>query len=145
MKPDVDDRHVERDSAALKEHVTRLFDAFLAHDVQTLRDGRTADWKGFQIRSTRIVRGVDDYTTELEAVLAGLVVERYEFLEFDVDFYGDLALVFYVARDWLGQVDGDGPRTVLIRALDVYRRVGEEWTQIASNICALPDPQTATR
>lgn len=135
---------MEHDTAALRQHVTRLFDAFLAHDVQTLRDGRTADWKGFQIRSTRIIRGVDDYTTELESVLAGLKVERYEFLEFEVDFHEGLALVFYVARDWLEQVDAHGSRTVLIRALDVYRQIEDVWIQIASNICAVPDPPPAT-
>lgn len=121
-------------------HVVRLFDAFLAGDLETLRNGRTTGWKGFQIKSTHLVCGVDDYMTELDAVMGGMKVDRYEFLDFDIDLYGDLALVFYVARDHMARDPGrDGPETVLIRSLDVYRQVGGRWTQIASNICALPD------
>ena len=128
------------ESNLIREHVTALFDAFLAKDVVTLRNGRTDDWKGFQIRSTRIIRGLDDYTNELEGVLAGLVVERYDFLEFEVDLHGEVALVFYVARDWLEPQEG-APPSVLIRALDVYSRAHGQWAQIASNICAVPDPE----
>jgi ketosteroid isomerase-like protein len=129
------------ESNLIREHVTTLFDAFLAKDVMTLRNGRTDDWKGFLIRSTRIVRGLDDYTNELEGMLAGLVVERYDFLEFEVDLHGEVALVFYVARDWLEPQEG-APTSVLIRALDVYSRAHGHWTQIASNICAVPDPES---
>jgi len=124
----------------IRDHVTGLFEAYIAGDLDTLREGRTADWKGFQIKSTRLVRGVDDYMTELRSVMGGLKVERYEFLDFDVDVHGDLALVFYVARDHLaGEPGDDGSATVLIRSLDVYKKVGEEWIQVASNICAISD------
>ncbi|MFZ0013617.1 MAG: hypothetical protein WAL25_05815 [Acidimicrobiia bacterium] len=124
----------------IRGHVIGLFEAFLAGDLDTLKAGRSLDWKGFQIKSTRLVRGVDDYMTELRRVMGGLKVDRYEFLEFDVDLYADIALVFHVARDHLSRAPGDdGPETVLIRSLDVYRESGGEWTQIASNICAIHD------
>jgi hypothetical protein len=128
--------------AELRDHVSGLFDAYLAGDLDTLREGRIADWKGFQITSTRLVRGVDEYMTEVTGVMGGLEVERYEFLDFDVDLYGDLALVFYVARDHLARKpDSEIAETVLIRSLDVYKKAGGEWTQIASNICAVPDTE----
>lgn len=129
---------------AIRRHVTSLFDAYLAGDRQALADGRIDTWKGFQIRSTRLVRGVDAYMDALDAVLGTLQVERYEFLDFDVDVYGDIAIVLYVARDHLAGDDGlPTGRTVLIRSLDVYRRIDGEWTQIASNINAMPDPDSA--
>jgi hypothetical protein len=55
---------------------------------------------------------------------------------------GDLALVFYVARDWLvsaNSVSASAPRTILIRSLDVYRRIEGSWIQIASNISSIAD------
>lgn len=53
----------------IKRHVVGLFDAYLAGDREFLRAGRTADWKGFQIRSTRLVRGGDEYMAELSSLL----------------------------------------------------------------------------
>jgi hypothetical protein len=126
----------------IRDHVVVLFDAFLAGDTETLAKGRAPGWKGFQIRSTRLVRGIDEYVSELNEAMGGLSVERYEFLDFEVDLFGDLALVFYVARDYL-RGDSSNPRTVLIRSLDIYQLVEGAWTQIASNICAIADPGAA--
>jgi hypothetical protein len=126
----------------IRAHVIGLFDAFLAGDRDALAAGRTSDWKGFQIQSTRLIHGRAEYTTELERVLGGLKVERYEFLDFEVDVIGDLALVYYVARDWLlpeDPTEAERPRTILIRSLDVYRNIEGSWTQIASNICSIGD------
>ncbi|HEX6222664.1 MAG TPA: nuclear transport factor 2 family protein [Acidimicrobiia bacterium] len=131
------DRH--SDVEQITGHVFRLFDAYLEGDRAALAAGRSEDWKGFQIRSTRLIRGVDSYLEELEAVLGSLRVERYEFLDFEVEVHHDLALVYYVARDWLADDEG----TVLVRALDVYRRLGGSWTQVGSNICSVPDPGAA--
>lgn len=129
----------------IRRHVVGLFDAFLAGDTEALKEGRTSDWKGFQIRSTRLVRGLEEYSEELSRVIGGLQVDRYEFLDFEVEVEGDLALVFYIARDYLKggneeQTAGDAPPTVLIRSLDIYRRIDGSWTQTASNICAIADP-----
>lgn len=135
----------------IRRHVVGLFDAYLAEDRDALRRGRIPDWKGFQIRSTRLIRGVDAYMDELERVMGALRVERYEFLDFEVEVEGDIAFVYYLARDHLastdpGSADPD-PATVLIRSLDVYRRIDHRWVQAGSNICAVPDPSAhgATR
>lgn len=128
----------------IRRHVISLFDAYLAGDLNTLRRGRIPEWKGFQIRSTRLIRGVDEYVSELEAVVGGLEVEKYELLDFEVDVEGDIALVYYLARDFL-ETDETGtgrpvPPTVLIRSIDAYRRVDGSWIQAGSNICAIADP-----
>jgi ketosteroid isomerase-like protein len=139
-------RHTQADEDAIRDHVVSLFDAFLAGDLETLRSGRTTDWKGFQIGSTRLVRGIDDYMMELEQVIGGLKVDRYEFLDCEVDVEGDLGIVYYLARDYLSDTElGDvapAPRTVLIRSIDIYRRLDGSWIQVGSNICALTDPST---
>lgn len=61
-----------------------------------------------------------------------------------MDVYDDLALVYYLARDWLASPDRDGnvpsPPTVSIRSLDVYRRVHGSWVQIGSNTARSPIP-----
>ena len=133
---------LSEDQAAIKNHVVDLFDAFLAGDVESLRRGRTADWKGFQVRSTRLIRGVADYMSDLDDTLGTLRVERYEFIDFEVDVDGDTGIVCYLARDFL-QSSGSGPSTVLIRSIDVYKRIDGSWLQTASNICAIPDPFSA--
>ena len=54
-------------AAEIRQHVESLFDAFLAKDSETLRNGRTEDWMGFQIPSTTLIRGVDRYMDDLES------------------------------------------------------------------------------
>ena len=124
-------------AAEIRQHGETLFDAFLAKDNETLRNGRIDDWKGFQIPSTTLIRGVDRYMIDLEAALENLEVIRYEFLDFEVDVHTDVALVYYVARDWLSTPDGE--KTILVRALDVYGLQADGWIQIGSNICLVPD------
>jgi hypothetical protein len=130
------------DETVIWEHVVSLFDAYLAGDLETLRSGRIESWKGFQISSTRLVRGLDQYMGELQKVAGALKVDRYEFVDFEIDIEGDLGIVYYLARDFLSASDDESARkTVLIRSVDIYRRVGGNWIQIGSNICAIPDPQ----
>jgi hypothetical protein len=124
-------------AAEIRQHVERLFDAFLVKDSETLRNGRIEDWMGFQIPSTTLIRGVDRYMVDLEVALENLEVTRYEFLEFEVDVHTDVALVYYVARDWLSTPEGE--KTILVRALDVYGLQQDGWIQIGSNICLVPD------
>ena len=126
----------------IRRHVETLFDAFLAKDRATLRNGRIEDWQGFHIPSTSLIRGVDRYMVDLESALENLEVTRYEFLDFEVDVHTDVALVYYVARDWLDTPDGE--KTILVRALDVYGLEPEGWIQIGSNICLVPDTPPPT-
>lgn len=124
----------------IRDHVEALFEAFLAKDRDALRKGRVEDWRGFQIPSASLIRGVDDYMVDLETALENVAVTRYEFLDFEVDVHGDVALVYYVARDWLSTPEGE--KTILVRALDVYGLKDDGWIQIGSNICLVPDIAT---
>ena len=65
-------------AAEIRRHVEALFDAFLAKDSVALREGRIEGWKGFQIPSTSLIRGVDRYMVDLESALENLSVTRYD-------------------------------------------------------------------
>ena len=59
--------NVAMNAAALKdqeqiiEHIHGLFKAYLHKDREAIHRGHTADWRGFQVRSGHIVRGIDEY------------------------------------------------------------------------------------
>ena len=127
------------DAEQILRHVQAIFDAFLRHDRAAIRRLHSDDWRGFLTGSRRLLRGIDDYVAAADDVLASLRATRYEMLDVDVQVHGDVAVVYYLARDWLQDHDGR-ERTVLLRAVDVYRREAAGWNQCGSNICALTEP-----
>jgi len=66
---------------------------------------------------------------------------RYEMLDIDIQPYGDMAVVFYIARYWV-QSDDNGEKPITLRSVDIYRREGKGWNQCGSNICLVPDEGT---
>ena len=130
----------QSDKEQIAAHIRGLFDAFIRKDRAAIRAGHTEDWKGFQIKSTRLVRGIDDYMAAADQVLGSLRAVRYEFLDMDIEIHGDVAIVFYAARDWIIGDDGK-EKTVLLRSVDIYRRENGGWNQCGSHICAMPDTE----
>ena len=126
------------DRDAIVAHIRSIFDAYVRHDHETIRATHTRDWRGFQVATRRIVRGLDDYMEAADEVLKTLKARRYELLDTEVDVQGDLALCWYVARDWLDDEAG-GEKPVLLRALDVYRREPRGWNQCGSHVSALAE------
>jgi ketosteroid isomerase-like protein len=136
--------HNQTDKEAIVHHIDGLFGAFLRRDREAIRRGHTKDWRGFQVASRSLVRGIDAYMAAADQALASMRGTRYEMLDCDVETHGDLALVHYLARYWIAVPTG-GERSVLLRAVDVYRREPEGWNQCASNICAIPDERASPR
>lgn len=128
------------DVEEIRRHIDGLFKAYFRGDRETIKAGHTDDWCGFQIPSRSLVKGIDGYMEIADRVLSDFKGLRYEMLEVEVSFVGEVALVFYVAREWLQGEQGQ-TNTILLRSLDVYRKEGEEWNQCASNIVALPDEE----
>lgn len=128
----------QSDREQIIEHIHGIFRAYFAKDRETIRRTHTADWKGFLTRSTRMVRGIDDYMTYVDGVLQGVAPLRYEIVDIEVDVYGDVAVVFYLAREWLPK-EGGGEFTILLRSCDIYRRDPGGWNQCGSNIMVIPD------
>lgn len=125
----------------LRAHVDEIFTAYFAADRQTIHDTHSEDWTGFLLNGRELVQGREHYMNEVDKVLHLNRGIRYEMLEFKVREMGDVALVFYIAKDWLEDKEGK-EFTVILRCLDVYRREGDGWIQCASNICILP-PETS--
>ncbi|MDD2773074.1 MAG: nuclear transport factor 2 family protein [Elusimicrobiales bacterium] len=133
---------IERDRQEIRAHIDGLFQAYIRGDREAIRRGHTADWRGFQVQSRHIVRGIDDYMKEADGVLSNFKPTRYEMLDIDIQVHGDIAVVFYMAKDWLRDESGERPLGTL-RSVDIYRRENGTWNQSGSNICFLPKENAA--
>ncbi len=142
LKPEVaDERQV--DAAAIKAHIDSIFQAYIRKDRDRIRATHSTEWRGFLRPSRDVVKGIDAYMQAAEAALSGPYgLAGYEFKEYDVVFYGDMAIVNYVAA----LVPGRGiPFRPMIRVLDVYALDGDHWMQVASQTTRHPDTNDALR
>lgn len=131
-----DTRRDEQDRKAIRTHITGLFEAFLHKDRDAIRRGHANDWRGFQVKSTHLVRGIDEYMNAADQALAAFSGLRYEIKDIEIQLHGDIAVVYYVAHWWY-KVDEE-EKLLPLRSVDIYRRENGGWNQSGSNICALP-------
>jgi ketosteroid isomerase-like protein len=125
------------DRKQIVEHIHGLFQAYIRKDREAIRRGHTEDWRGFQVRSDHIVRGIDEYMVAADKILSTLNGKRYEIVDSDVNLYGDIAVVYYTAKYWFLDVDGR-EQLMPLRSVDIYRREKAGWNQCGSNICLMP-------
>jgi len=127
----------ESDADLILAHIHAIFQAYIRRDRETIRNTHTVDWTGFQGPSTKIERGIEAYMVNAEKSLSHLTGTGYEILDSEVQIYGDIGIVYYVARYDYRDADGhDG--SVPLRSVDIYRRLGGEWIQIGSHIGTIP-------
>lgn len=144
---DTDDRASDR--TAIRAHIEKIFTAFAQRDIPTIRATHAQDWIGFTMGARSIIHGIDGY---MKGSSAGnerafkdsnsLILVEYKITEIDYQFYGDVALVPYVAEVRAGM------KTRLpmkFRSLDVYAKVNGEWIQVGSNIYLHPETIEAFR
>jgi ketosteroid isomerase-like protein len=132
----------KKDAAAIRAHIDSIFQAYIAKDRDEIRATHAEDWRGFLRPSRSVIKGIEGYMEAAEAALSGPYgLSAYEFVEYDVVFYGDTGVVNYVAE----LVPGRGTRRPRIRVLDVYRQIGGEWIQVASQTAPHPDSLAAQR
>ena len=128
------------DQEAIRAHIDSIFQAYIQGDRETIRATHSGEWRGFLGPSQSIIRGIDQYMKGANASLArpgGMVGYRMD--DYDVLFYGDIALVPYIASL---EVELGGKRIDFepkIRVLDVYAKEDGEWIQVASNTVRHPD------
>ena len=128
-------RQADRD--AILNHIDQIFQAFIEKDREAIRRNHTDDWVGFQVPSTKIERGIDAYMKNADSSLQHLQGTGYQLFDTEIQFYGDLALVYYVAE--YRYLNHDGHQGSLpLRSIDVYRREGAGWNQAGSNITVIP-------
>jgi len=131
-----DSRPADRD--AIHAHIDKIFQAYMDKDAATIRATHASEWIGFQSSSTTAIQGIAGYMKDVEGYLSGPVrISDYKMVEFNVVFYGDVALVPYVA-DVTYEYPG-GKFTQKLRVLDVYAKLDGGWNQVGSDTQIHPD------
>ena len=128
------------DAAAIRAHIESIFQAFIDKDRKKLEATHGADWRGFTPWSGRVIRGLRDYmesATFPEGLQKGQGMVGYRIADFDIVFYGDTAVVSFVAD--VDLVSGNEKRVQKLTLLDVYHKQPKGWTQVASNTSLHPD------
>ena len=137
LKPvSADARKADRD--AIRDHIDKIFQAYINKDAATIRATHAPAWIGFQSNSHSAIHGIDAYMKDIDGYLNGPVrLSAYKMLEFDVIFYGDVAIIPYVA-DVTYSFPG-GSVTQKLRVLDVYAKLDGAWNQVGSDTQLHPD------
>lgn len=130
------------DYKAISAHIDKIFRAYIARDSATVRQTHSKKWRGFLSSSRKILRGIDDYMNE--AVGSGIFDKKntwhivsYQFLDYDIIFHENTAIVNYIAE--LFWEDGDQKGSYKLRSIDIYGKENGHWNQVASNIGPLPE------
>ena len=130
-----DDR--ESDRQAIRNHLEKIFRAYVDKDLATIRATHAQNWTGFTLGARSIIHGLDEYIRDAEeATKNPLLIANYKLSDIDFVFYGDVALVPYVADVTAGstlRLPGK------FRSLDVYARIDGNWIQVGSNIDLHPE------
>ncbi len=143
------DRAADRE--AIRAHIEKIFQAYVGVDPETVRATHAQNWIGFTQTARSIVHGVDGYMTNVwigrvkgpaDLPPDALVLVDYKISEIDFAFYGDVALVPYIAEVHVGRAARIPAK---LRSMDVYAKVNDEWTQVGSNIDFHPETQEAIR
>jgi ketosteroid isomerase-like protein len=126
------------DVAAIRAHLDRIFQGFIHQDGAALRAGHSTDWRGFLEGSRHIGKGIETYMQAVSWALKSPVhLTGYKILEFDVVFYGDVAVVPYICEVEIG---GEGQHFERkLRILDVFAKLNGDWIQVATDTTAHPE------
>jgi hypothetical protein len=138
LKPEpCDSRPADRD--AVKAHIDSIFQAFINHDGPKLRATHAPEWRGYLEGSQTAIRGIDAYMKAVggdNQTPSPDGMKAYKFVEFDCMFYGDTAIVPFVA-DVEGSFNGIPSHTQL-RIVDFYAKLNGSWIQAGSDTQSSP-------
>jgi len=128
------------DAAAIRAHIESIFQAFVTKDRATLAVTHGVEWRGFTPWSGHVIRGRDGYMDEATfppdlPKNQGMV--GYRIGEFDIVFYGDAAVVSFVAD--VDRLQGTEKSTQKLTFVDVYHKGPGGWIQVASNTSLHPE------
>jgi ketosteroid isomerase-like protein len=137
----------ERDAAAIRAHIESIFQAFIDKDSAKLAASHGRDWRGYLTGSRTVIKGRDGYMQS--AVGSGPMGPKgqgmvgYKILEYDTVFYGDVAVVNFVAET--NHMNGTQPRTARLTLMDIYAKEDGAWIQVASQTSNHPEYQEEMR
>lgn len=132
------DKNREQDRKEILAHIDSIFRAFIEKDKEAIRRTHLPEWKGFTVRSRTTVHSREEYMQEVEALLERQHWKFYEMTETDIVFYGETAIVSYIARV-SGKDLGEKYFETKLRVMDVYTRVSGAWNLAASSVSLHPD------
>ncbi|HEY7368871.1 MAG TPA: nuclear transport factor 2 family protein [Thermoanaerobaculia bacterium] len=137
--PEAGDRR-PADVAAIRADIEEIFSAYARRDRAAVRRLHAEAWRGFLRNSPGVIRGVDHYMREAEGALGSdAELSAHEIRDFDALFYGETALISYVAG--IRWKSGGETFDDTLRIFDVYRRSAGHWSQVASHVAAAPEPR----
>src|SRR5262245_45861449 len=122
------------DAHAIRAHIESIFQAFVDKDRPALERTHGANWRGFTPWPESVIRGRDGYmqsATFPPDLQKGQGMVGYRILDFDVVFYGDTAVVSFIAA--VDNAFGGETTTQKLTLLDVYHKESGGWIQVASN------------
>lgn len=127
----------DADREAIRDHLDTIFRAYVNKDLATIRATHAQNWTGFTLGARSIIHGLDEYMRDAEGATKNpLLIAGYKLSDIDFIFYGDVALVPYVADVIAGstlRLPGK------FRSLDVYAKIDGKWIQVGSNIDLHPE------
>src|SRR6476620_7453014 len=132
-----DDRAADRKQ--IRDHIDRIFQAFIHKNSAELRATHAANWLGYLEGSRTMIRGVDGYMDWSGYFEPGSPygMTGYKMREFDMIFQGDAAFVAFVADVEANTPSGISRRT--LRITDYYTRQNGAWIQTGSDTQLHPE------
>jgi hypothetical protein len=127
------------DAAAIRANIESIFQAFVDKDARRLEATHGAEWRGFTPFSGHVIRGRDGYMKEATfppGIPKGQGMVGYRIGEFDIVFYGDTAVVAFMAD--VDRMNGAAQSTQRLTFVDVYHKDPGGWIQVASNTSLHP-------
>ena len=128
------------DATAIRAHIESIFPAFVDKDRVKLEATHGAEWRGFTPWSGHVIRGRDGYMSEATfppGLPKGQGMVGYRIGEFDIVFYGDTAVVTFLAE--VDRLEDAEKSTQKLTFVDVYHKDAAGWIQVASNTSLHPD------
>jgi hypothetical protein len=128
------------DAAAIRAHIESIFQAFVDKDRQKLAETHGTEWRGFTPFSEHVIRRRDGYMGEATfppGLPKGQGMVGYRIGEFDIVFYGDTAVVSFMAE--VDRMNGAEKSAQKLTFVDVYHKESAGWIQVASNTSLHPD------
>ncbi len=127
----------EQDKAAILDHIRSIFKGFIAKDREAIKNAHSNDWTGFMGPSQRIERGIDEYMSHVDLSLDLYNGVDYELIDSEIQFYGEIAVVYYVAK-YIYEDSQKARQTIPLRSVDIYRKEPDGWIQAGSHITPIP-------
>lgn len=133
----------QADEQAIRKEIDSIFQAFIDKDREKLAATHGSNWRGYLTGSRTVIKGRDGY---MQASVGdgpmgpkGQGMVGYRIVEYDTVWYGDVAVVNFVAD--VDYMNGSQPSSSKLTLMDIYAREDGRWMQVASQTSYHPEFQ----